>query len=279
MKNPKILYILITVFCVFALIAGIYAQFISPDRGGTNTNKGKDENVTLPKDVETIKAEFNDLFTNTVNLNGYDTTGISKIKTEEEIVYTAYNINKATDAFEIHIRIPVVNIKTEVANSFNSVTQALFANKASEILGKTDTASKTIYSIDYVSYVNGDILSVVIKSTLKEGDNAQRVMIQTYNYNLTNHTKATLTDLITAKGLNKEDVNRQIKTVVKEADDASKAVQNMGYNDIYVRDLTNQMYAVDNASTYFLGLNQELYIIYAYGNQNYTSEMDIVLLE
>lgn len=279
MNNPKILYILIAVFCVFALIAGIYAQFISPDAGGLNSNKKEEENVFLPKDMETIKSEFNDLFTNTVNLNGYDTTGIVKIKPEEEIVYTAYNINKATDAFEIHIRIPVVNIKTDVANSFNSVTQALFANKASEILGKTDTSSKTIYSIDYVSYINGDILSVVIKSTLKEGDHAQRVMIQTYNYNLVTQQKASLTDLITAKGLNKDDVNREIKKVIKEADDSSKAVQNMGYNEIYVRDLNNQMYTVDNASTYFLGLNQELYIIYAYGNQNYTSEVDIVLFE
>ena len=29
MKNPKILYILISVFCVFAIIAGIYAQVIA----------------------------------------------------------------------------------------------------------------------------------------------------------------------------------------------------------------------------------------------------------
>ena len=31
MKNPKIMYILISVFCVFAIIAGIYAQFIESE--------------------------------------------------------------------------------------------------------------------------------------------------------------------------------------------------------------------------------------------------------
>ena len=36
MKNPKILYILITIFCVFAIIAGIYAQFIDVNQGGIN---------------------------------------------------------------------------------------------------------------------------------------------------------------------------------------------------------------------------------------------------
>ena len=34
MKNPKVLYILISVFCVFAISAGIYAQFIDADYGG-----------------------------------------------------------------------------------------------------------------------------------------------------------------------------------------------------------------------------------------------------
>ena len=54
MKTPKTLYILIAVFCVFAIIAGIYAQFI--EGNPKNTNKIGD--TTVVKDRETIKKEF-----------------------------------------------------------------------------------------------------------------------------------------------------------------------------------------------------------------------------
>lgn len=278
MKSPKMLYILISLFCVFAVIAGIYAQFI--EGGNNNDISNTDENNSIvEKDAELIKAEFNDLFTSTINLNGYDTARINKLDASKEIIYTAFDISKSEEMFELNIKVPVVNIKNDVAGSFNTTTQVVFVNKASEILGNKQATQKTIYSIDYVAYVNGDILSVVIRSTLKQGDSAQRVIVQTYNYNLATNQKVSLTDMITYKMLNKEDVNRKIKQVITEADEASKAIQNMGYNDIYVRDLNDTKYTVDGSSTYFLGPDNHLYIVYPYGNNDFTSEMDIVVFE
>ena len=277
MKTPKTLYTLIAVFCMFAIIAGVYAQFIE---GGTR-NSGSSGNVNVitgEKDRETVKAEFNDLFTNTINLNGRDTTGITKLKADQEIIY-ALDKTESTDAYEIDIHVPVVNIKSDVASSFNKVTQAVFANKANEVLKKTDVTTKTLYNIDYVAYVNEDILSVVIKSTLKEGQSAQRVIVQTYNYNLSTGAEVKLNELVTKKALNKDEVNSKIKSVVQEADNESKLVASAGYNEVFSRDLNSSMYTVDNSGTFFLGDSQKLYIIYAYGNQNFTSEMDIVLFE
>ena len=279
MKTPKALYILIGVFCVFAIIAGIYAQFIEGDAGNPISIENKKDKTSTEKDAETIKTEFSSLFTNTVNLNEVDTTGIVKKQEDKDIVYTIYDIDKSEPAYEININIPIVNIKNEVANSFNSITQAIFVNKANDVLKKTDTTSKTIYSIDYVGYVNGDILSLIIRSTLKEGENAQRVIVQTYNYNLVTGEKVTLNDLITRKSLNKDDVEAKIKSVIQEADTQAKAIENMGYNNIFSRDINNNMYKVDNSGTFFLGENNKLYIVYAYGNNNFTSEMDIVLFE
>lgn len=280
MKTPKALYILIGVFCVFAIIAGIYAQFIEGNSGNPISTENKNGKTSTEKDAETIKSEFNSLFTNTVNLNGADTTGIVKRKEDKEIVYTIYDIDKSEPAYEINVNIPVVNIKNEVANSFNGITQAVFVNKANDVLKKADTTSKTIYSIDYVGYVNGDILSLIIRSTLKEGENAQRVIVQTYNYNLVTGEKVTLNDLITRKSLNKDDVESKIKSVIQEADTQAQAIQNMGYNNIFSRNLNDDnTYKVDNSGTFFLGENNKLYIIYAYGNNHFTSEMDIVLFE
>lgn len=277
MKTPKALYILIAVFCIFAIIAGVYAQFIEGETSHSGT--ADNANVTVgEKDRETIKAEFNDLFTNAINLNGRDTTGIAKLKADQDIIYTL-DKTENTDAYEIDIHIPVVNIKSDVASSFNKITQTVFANKANEILKKTDTTTKTLYDIDYAAYVNGEILSVVIRSTLKEGQSAQRVIVQTYNYNLSTDAEVKLNDLITRKTLNKDEVNSKIKAVVQEADNESKLVVTAGYNEVFSRDLSSNMYTVDNSGTFFLGNNENLYIIYAYGNQNFTSEMDIVLFE
>ena len=277
MKTPKALYVLIAIFCVFAIIAGIYAQFIEQGTGSSGVgNNGS--TVVGGKDRETIKSEFNSLFTNTINLNGFVTSGISKLSSDQEIIYSL-DRTENTDAYELDIHIPVVNIKSDVASKFNNITQMIFADKANEVLGKTDTTTKTLYNIDYTAYVNDEILSVVIKSTLKEGQNAQRVIIQTYNYNLTTGSEVTLNDLITKKALNKDEVNNRIMAVVQEADNESKLVASAGYNEVFSRDLSSDMYAVDNSGTFFLGNQEQLYIIYAYGNQNFTSEMDIVLFE
>lgn len=280
MKTPKTLYILIGVFCVFAIIAGIYAQFIENSSSG-NLQSGEDKNhhASAEKSLETIKQEFNNIFTNTIQLNGFDDTKITKIKADEQIIYTAYSIQKKENTYEMNINIPVVNIKNEIGQSFNEITQSIFVNKANEILKSTDATLNTIYSIDYVGYVNGDILSLVIKSTLKEGQNAQRVIVQTYNYNLSTSTKVTLSELVAKKSLSVNEVETKIKKVIKEADDQAKTIQNAGYNVDFSRDLTSSMYTVENSGTFFLGENGKLYIIYAYGNQNFTSEMDVVLFE
>lgn len=279
MKNPKIIYVLISLFCIFAIIAGIYAQFIDADYGGINVLKEEEFNTIQNKSNEEIEAQFNNLFTNTLNLGNYDTTGIQKINQEENIVYSIYDKTEQTDNYEINIHIPVININSELSNSLNQITQANFVNKANEIMTRENSLTKTIYSIDYTAYVNNDILSLVIKSTLKEGDSPQRVIIITYNYNLNTDTQASLIDLITIKELNRDEVNTKIKQVCSEANEEAIALQNMGYNSIFVRDMESEIYNVDNASAYFLGPNKELYIIYAYGNNEFTSEMDVILFE
>lgn len=278
MKNPKIMYILISIFCIFAVIAGIYAQFIESKPTSIGEADGY-QNTIQEKTQEEIKDMFNNLFTNTLNLGAFDTTGIQKINQDKEIVYSAFDVEEETETYEVKMHIPVINIKSELANKFNQITQVTFVNKANEIIKNTDANKKMIYSIDFIANVNNDILSLVIRSTLKEGNSAQRVIVQTYNYNLSTNTEPTLVDLINIKMLNKDEVNNKIMEVVTKANEEDEALKNMGYNQIYTRDLTSDIYNVDNAGAYFLGPNQELYIVYAYGNSEFTSKMDIVLFE
>lgn len=279
MKNPKILYILISIFCVFAILAGVYAQFIDADYGGLDLAAEDANKIAGEKSQVEIKDEFDKLFTNTIDLGGFDTTGISKINVENDVVYTVYEKLEVTDNYEVDINIPIVNIKSDVATKLNQNTQTIFVNKANDVLQNTDPNKKAIYSIDYTAYVNGNILSLVIMSTLKESTAAQRIIVQTYNYNLSTNTEASLIDLLTLKQINREEVNSKIMEVVTQADEEDKALQNMGYNQVYMRDLTSDIYKVENAGGYFLGPDNKLYIVYAYGNGEFTSKMDIILFE
>lgn len=278
MKDPKVLYILISLFCVFAIVAGIYAQFIDPNYGGLNFAQVDNPDVVPGQTQEELKDRFNNLFTNTLNLNGFDTTGLQRIDNSEEIIFT-YNFENITDRYELRMNIPAFNIKSELANLINQQTQANFINKANTIMQDDTSTVMTLYNIDYTANINDNILSLVIRATLKEGSTAQRTMVQTYNYNLETNEQVSLVDLITFKMLNAEEVNNTIMQVVTKANEEAETFQNMGYNDIFVRDLTSNIYNVNNASSYFLGPNGELYIVYAYGNDNLTSEVDIILFE
>lgn len=280
MKTPKALYVLISIFCVFAIIAGVYSQFFEKKANNRNLITGDNKKNTITEEsLDTIKEKFGQIFTNTINLNGFDDSNISKINSEKAIVYTAYDVVKNEKSYEMNIKVPVVNIKNEVGNSFNTLTQSIFVNKANEIMSSTNQTSKTIYRLEYAGYINDNILSVVIRSNLKEGTKAQRVMVQTYNYNLTTGQNVTLDDLIQKKSLDKNNVEKKIKAVITEADNQSRTIQNAGYSVDFSRDLSSGIYSVEKSTTFFLGEDEKLYIIYAYGNQNYTSEMDVVLFE
>ena len=45
----------------------------------------------------------------------------------------------------------------------------------------------------------------------------------------------------------------------------------------YKRDLNNAMYVTDNVTNFFMGKDGQIYIVYAYGNTNYTSETDVII--
>lgn len=281
MKNPKVLYILIGIFCVVAIIAGIYAEFFVKDVDKNNIimpSLNMDNNNDVPElTQEEIKTKFNSLFTNQFNVGNKDLSAIQKIDTTKEIVYTAYHIEEQNENYEVQIDIPVINIRGDVPVSFNNITQTTFADKASEILSNQNT-SKTIYRISYTGFINGNILSLVIQSTLKEGNNPQRVIVQTYNYDMETKKRVETTELLAQKNIIQSEAQKKVNdTIKKEIAEAQTLVQS-GYA-VYNRDMSNQMYLLKNITTSFLGPEGDLYMIFAYGNQNYTSEMDIIWYE
>lgn len=279
MKNQKLIFILVGAFCVLALIAGIYAQFFVGSSNNNNIQNPDNSinNEIKPKTQEEIKSQLNSLFTNEIISNDYDETKLQKRDASKGIVYSAYDIQKQEGNYELDVHLPVININDSVATDFNKMTQSIFANKASEILNNKYT-EKVIYSVDYISYVNDNILSLVIKSTLKQGNNPQRVIVQAYNYNLETGEKVQLVDVLAKRNIIQSDCQNKIHEIVTKAQEEAQVLVQSGYT-VYNRNLSDSMYQISNISTFFLGKNEELYIIFAYGNQNFTSEMDVVLYE
>ena len=282
-KNRMIIFILIGVFCVLVIIAAIYAQFVATDYDdigdeptinvGNNNNTG----VEREKNQDKIKTQFNGLFTNTVNAGGYDLSTVDKLYDDRDIVYSAYTINESNDNYEINVNLPVVNIAGDVVSEFNGITQELFADKAAEVMNSVN-AYKTIYNVDYAVFINNGILSVAIKSLLKEGNNPQRTIVQTYNYDLQTGERVEIGRILSNLGLTTDEVQNKIREIVNEAAEAANILEQSGYS-VFKRNLEDSMYNMNNLTTYMLGPSNELYIIFAYGNRNFTSEMDIVLYE
>ena len=279
MDKRNIMYISISVICVLAIILGVYYQIFA-DKVVNENDLNEIENTvgeTDADDPNDLIDEFNALFDNKFHAQGYSTDQITKIKGLEskDFIYPAYDIKKEDkELYSIDIKLPVFNVAGDIPTEFNNRTQSIFANKASTIL---TTASKyTIYNIEYVAYLNENILTLVIKATLKEGNSAQRTIVQAYNYDILSKTKVTLNDVLEDRGIDKKDVNKKIDTQVKEAARQAQLISEATGQVVYKRDLTNAMYLTENVTNFFLGEDGQIYIIYAYGNNNVTSEIDII---
>lgn len=280
MEKRKIMYIVITIVCIIAIILGVYYQIFA-DKVVTENMVNSPENTEVndfADNPEDLLKEFNNLFNNTFNKQGYDTSSIKRFQSleNEDIVYKAYDIQNEEDGkYSIDIKLPAFNIDNqEIPASYNSKTQSIFANKVTSIVN--DSNQYTIYNIDYVAYINDGILSVVIKSTLKEGNSPQRNIVLSYNYNIETGESVTLDEVLEKYNISKNEVNKKINTQIKEASKQAEKISEATGQNMYKRDLSNAMYLTENVSNFLVGKDGSIYIIYAYGNNSLTSEMDII---
>ena len=269
------MYIVIMIVCIIAIFVGVYAQFFKKAKDNEEF-KISGENVTENVITQAeIKENFKDLFTNEFLGSGYDETNLVKLDNTKPIVYSGIDgyENEEEGKYDIKATIPVINISNEIAEKYNNSTINTFVNKLNSILA--DSKVYTIYDVNYTSYINNDILSVAIMASIKEGDSAQRIIIQTYNYNLKEEKEVTINDIFEARGLDASNVTKKIKSIVNKAAEDAKGMQSTGYN-VYERDINSDMYDATTVKNFIQGPNGELYIIYAYGNEAFTSEMDII---
>lgn len=276
-EKPKILnrrnvtYMTILIVCAVAVAIAMY-QFFSEEKLGVIIGITKDEN----EEINQLRTEFNSLFTNELKIEKIELDqNIKKDEQEKDIVYTGYQKEeKSVNNYSLDVKLPYININSDVTKKFNEKIQKIFENPAEDIL-QTENRN-IIYTVNYAAFIENDILSIAIISTFKEDNNVQRTIFKVYNYNIKNNEEATLDDFTTIKNIDKQDLEDTIKFEIKNSQVQTEQLKELGY-DIFSRDINDEMYKVENATDYFI-YDGYLYIIYAYGNTNNTSEMDIVII-
>ena len=78
-------------------------------------------------------------------------------------------------------------------------------------------------------------------------------------------------------GTTEEEVTAKIQDIVRKKISESSELDNSGY-DVYKRNLESDMYKLENVDTFYIGKDGKLYIVFAYGNTGFTSEMDIIVI-
>ena len=264
-----ILYGLIFVICIFGIGMSMYMQYFQDEKIGVIFGITDSEDEDLYNE---LKNNFNSLFTNDLdNLQG-DDIEIKKIKEDFDIVATRFEFKEEEENYTLDVSIPIINIDNEVTKEYNKQIEDIYKQKVDEI----KASSGYIYNVRYKGYIQDNILSLVIYSELKEKNSNQKIMIETFNYNLVENKEVTLEDILNLKNIEVSDANSKIKSEIKEIQEKNDSLTELGYN-MYKRDVDSDMYKVPDIEQFFIGEDGNVYVVFAYGNYDQTSEMDVVI--
>lgn len=256
-RNKVLIIVLVIILLVFSLVAAGLFIF----------NKEQEE-IARQEEEAIINAEenFKNLFLNT-----------EYSENQNEAITLSYNMEKNKQGkYEVDVNVPLVNIETDTAKAINDEINNIFGKKLLEVVRESTVQTK--YSVDYIAYTNNNILSLIIKATLKEGNHAQRIMVKTYNYDLRENKLATLLDYMEKNSINKSAVQNQIINYIREKSGTVDTALAQQYN-LYVRDVRSDEYLIENIENYYIGQDGKLYIVFAYGNNNETETVDVIIVK
>lgn len=269
-------FIALILICVVALCLGIYAQFFykysDTDAFMIGINIGSQKNA---EEIDALKSNFNSLFTNTF-VGENENPGVDRLRTENNnLVFTTYNlVNEDENYYSVNAQIPFLNVNSEKAQEINAEIKTEFYDIANNVMRRTE--GNTIYTVSYASFINKDIISIAIKSSLKEEGKSEKLCVRTYNYSISEERLLPLTDLIKLKETTVDKVQSTIDNDIKIAYNNARIIAEE-FGNLYERDLSSDIYKVENATTFFLTQEGYVYVVYAYGNNDYTNEMDVII--
>lgn len=269
-----ILYTISVITCIIAIIIVGLSSYYGSDELDRLVTIGGSTSTQDDMNYEFLVSNFDTVFQNQLENYTID-FDVRKIDENQDLIYTYYAKEESKEnSYDLHLNIPYINIDSEIIDRYNQEIKQTFEDKAENTL---QTENKNIiYSVQYGATIENNILSLIIRSNLKEGASAQRVIIQTYNYDLKNNKEVSLEDVINNKQLTVEEVETKVKEKITAEQQRVQDLNSLGYS-VFERNPEDEMYKVENSKEFFIK-DGNIYIIYAYGNENLTSEMDLVIV-
>ena len=269
-----IIYTISIITCIIAIIIAGLSIYYGSDELDRLITIGGSSLTQADEEYQLLVSNFDDIFQN--HLEEYTTdVSIKKIDEGQDIVYTYYTKDEnKKNSYDMNLNIPYINIDNETIAVYNEEIKQTYEAKAESTL-QTENEN-IIYTLQYEATIENDILSLMIRTNLKEGSNAQRLIIQTFNYDLRNNKEITLEEMINLKQLNTNDVQNKINQEIESEHQRVEDLRSLGYS-VFERNPEGEMYKIENSQEFFVK-DGNIYIIYAYGNENITSEMDLVIV-
>ena len=224
-KRRKITYIVLICICALAISVAIGTQILGNDVVDNIFGLNKITKRTEEEEAA-LKVNFESLLDNTLLDKGNYT--VQKNNQDKEIIYTEYSKQEKKDNHELDVNLPYINIKNEEVNKFNKEIKNTFEGKAEEVSQNTD--KNILYTVKYKASIKENILSLIIYSDLKQSSSAQRVIVQTFNYDLSQNKTLTFEDAINEFKLKKNDVQTKINTDIQNEENKSEELIKLGYN-------------------------------------------------
>jgi len=270
-KKRMSLYTICIISCILAVIIVVGIEILGSDIVDNMFGLNKITKRTEQEEAK-LKADFENIFDNT--LQSKEDYNIKKVDGEKEIVYTSYQVQEKGDNYELKVDLPYINIENQQVYKFNKEILNTFAGKSEEILKNTE--KNIFYTVKYKAYLENDILSVIIYSDLKQGASAQRGIIQTFNFDVKENKKLELDEILKMYDLNVNEVQNKIYSDIKVEQKKADELIGLGYN-MFSRDIESDIYKIENISEFFV-YDNNIYIVFAYGNDQLTTEKDLVII-
>ena len=269
-----VIYTVSIIACVVALIVIVLSLYYGSEELDRLVTIGGSSLTQEDINYQQLEENFDGIFQN--QLEEYQTeVDIKKVDEEQAVIYTYYTKDESKDnSYVLNLNIPYINIDNETIANYNKEIKETYEEKAESTL-ETENQN-IIYNVQYEATIENNILSLIIRANLKQASSAQRVIIQTYNYDLKNNKEVTLEDAINNKQLSVEDVQNKINTEILSEQQRVEDLKSLGYS-IFERNPDDEMYNIENSKEFFVK-DGNIYIIYAYGNENLTSEMDLIIV-
>ena len=266
-----VFFVAILLICVVALFVAIYIQFFYQYADTDPFMTGFVSSEKTQEEITNIKKKKKKLFQNSLLIDESQ-----KESVDSKIIKSGYQFKKEDESFyTIDVEVPSITKVSQVATDVNTEIYNDFYSKVMSY--STQTSQHIYYTVKYQAFYKDNYLSIVIKSSLKEGNSPERVVVKAYVYDTNTDQLVSINEMLEHTNISAKKVQNAIDKEIKAADNRSK-ILSVEFEGVYSRDVESDDYKVENAKNFFLTDEGNLYIVYTYGDTEDTNEIDVIIV-